>query len=65
LECLSSQASALLKDPRPKLKTLLGLKLHDKVDSEYFDLDDEWEDEEHEGYDEDQERASPWKAVLL
>ena len=66
LECSSAQAAALLKYPRPKLHTLLGVEVHDTiVDSQYFSWDEAWEDEEHEGYDENAVRESPWKAMFL
>ncbi|EDR01334.1 uncharacterized protein LACBIDRAFT_333361 [Laccaria bicolor S238N-H82] len=59
-------AAEILKAPRPTLETLLGVEVHDTiVDSNYFTWDDDWEEEDHDDYDEDKERASPWKAIFL
>ena len=66
LECSSAQAAAILKAPHPSLETLLGVEVHDTiVDPDYFTWDDEWEDEDHDDYDENEERTSPWKALFL
>lgn len=55
-----------MKAPRPTLETLLGVEVHDTiVDSNYFTWDDDWEEEDHDDYDEDEERASPWKAIFF
>jgi len=66
LECSSAQAAAILKAPHPSLETVLGVEVHDTiVDPDYFTWDDEWEEEDHDDYDENEERTSPWKAIFL
>ena len=55
-----------MKAPHPSLETLLGVEVHDTiVDPHYFTWDDEWEDEDHDDYDENEERTLPWKAIFL
>ncbi|KDR77716.1 hypothetical protein GALMADRAFT_119792, partial [Galerina marginata CBS 339.88] len=57
---------ALLKFPRPNLERLQGVEAHDTIiDAQYFTWDDEWEDEDHDGYDVNAETTSPWKATFL
>ena len=65
LHCSSFQAAALLKNSSTRpLKTLHGVEVHETiVDLDHFGWED-WDDE-HEDYDIEAERPSPWKALFV
>ncbi len=71
LQCAPHQAAAFLKNPRPCLKTLLGINLNTEFrECDYFSLTDEIffqsiEDAEEFGEGTRYLQISPWRDMLL